>query len=304
MEEKYLVSIIIPVYNGSDYVMDAIKSAINQTYRYLEIIVINDGSNDNGLTKKAVEPFLQDERVKYIEKPNGGVSTVLNMGIEIFKGDFFNWLSHDDVLDPKSVELRLNKWIELGEDPNYIISTNTSYINKNGKKIFRAAAGSKNINNIYDILSSTINGCSLLIPRKAIEGHSFKEGMVYMPDYFLWAEMLEENRRIRLLNKKLTYNRVHDKQITTTRFELLIKDFGLFERRFIFPLVAQGEFKQIKKIIYAFTRRLSVRPFYKQYIDMYINILKENKKWNIFNSIHLFLDKCVSFLVKILRRIK
>ena len=68
--EKYLVSVIIPVYNGSDYVAKAIESAISQTYRNLEIIVVNDGSKDNGLTKEAVLPFLKDERVKYIEKPN------------------------------------------------------------------------------------------------------------------------------------------------------------------------------------------------------------------------------------------
>ena len=87
------VYIIIPVYNGSNYVAQAIESAINQTYKNIEIIIINDGSNDEGKTKAAVEPFLSDSRVQYIEKENGGVSSVLNLGLSLMKGDFFCWLS-------------------------------------------------------------------------------------------------------------------------------------------------------------------------------------------------------------------
>lgn len=302
--KNYLVSIIIPVYNGSNYVKSAIESAINQTYSNLEIIVINDGSKDDGATKKAVGPYLSDPRVKYIEKENGGVSSVLNLGIKTFKGDFFNWLSHDDVLDPKSVELRLKKWIDLGENKKIIVSTNTKYIGANGKKKFRAAAGSKNINNIYDILSSTINGCSLLIPREVIENHEFIVGMVYMPDYYLWATFINEGVRIRLLRKRLTCNRIHDKQITTTRMDLLVKDYGEFDKAFVMPLFENKEYRQLKRITYAFVRRLSVRPFYKTYIEKYIKTLKEHKKWNVFDSIHLCFDRCVSFAVKVLRRIK
>jgi len=304
MTDKYLVSIIIPVYNGSNYVAHALNSAVNQTYKNLEIIVINDGSNDNGLTKEAVKPFLKDPRVKYIEKENGGVSSVLNYGIEHFSGDFFVWLSHDDVFHPRSIELRIKKWIALGENKKYIISTNTKYINKDGKAKFRAAAGSKNINNVYDIVSSTINGCSLLIPREAIKGHSFIEGMVYMQDYFLWATLINEGVRIKLLKKKVTYNRVHDKQITSTRMDLLVRDFGKFDEAFIMPLFEKKEYRQIKRIVFAFTRRLSVRPFYKDYVEKYKANLKANKKWHIFDFLHIICDKCVCFAVKILRRIK
>lgn len=304
MDEKYLVSIIIPVYNGSDYVAHAIKSAVNQTYKNLEIIVVNDGSKDNGLTKEAVLPFLEDKRVKYIEKDNCGVSSVLNYGIEHFSGDFFVWLSHDDVFHPESIELRIKKWIALGENKKIIVSTKTKYINKDGKLKFRAAAGSKDINNIYDIVSSTINGCSLLIPKEVIKGHSFIEGMVYMQDYYLWATLINEGVRIKLLKKKVTYNRIHDKQITSSRMDLLVRDFGKFDETFIMPLFEKKEYRQIKKIVFAFTRRLSVRPFYKGYVAKYKSELKAHKKWNIFDSLHTICDSCICFAVKILRRIK
>ena len=302
--EKYLVSVIIPVYNGSDYVAKAIESAISQTYRNLEIIVVNDGSKDDGLTKEAVLPFLKDERVKYIEKPNGGVSSVLNYGIEHFNGDFFVWLSHDDVFDPRSIELRIQKWEKLGCNNKIIVSTKTKYIDKNGNKKFRVAANSKNVNNIYDILSSTINGCSLLIPRDAIKGHSFIQGMVYMQDYYLWAELINEGVRIRVVNKKVTFNRIHDKQITSTRMDLLIRDYGRFDEAFVMPLFEKKEYRQLKRIIFAFTRRLSVRPFYEDYIEKYRANLTVLKKWNIFDSLHVKCDLLVSKIVGILRGVK
>ena len=242
--------------------------------------------------------------MKYIEKPNGGVSSVLNYGIEHFNGDFFVWLSHDDVFDPRSIELRIQKWEKLGCNNKIIVSTKTKYIDKNGNKKFRVAANSKNVNNIYDILSSTINGCSLLIPRDAIKGHSFIQGMVYMQDYYLWAELINGGVRIRVVNKKVTFNRIHDKQITSTRMDLLIRDYGRFDEAFVMPLFEKKEYRQLKKIIFAFTRRLSVRPFYEDYIEKYRANLTVLKKWNIFDSLHVKCDLLVSKIVGILRGVK
>lgn len=303
MKKDYKVSIAMPVYNGSNYVGEAIKSALNQTYKNLEILVVNDGSTDDGLTRKAVEPFLSDTRVKYIEKENGGVSSVLNYCIEHFTGDFFVWLSHDDLIKENSIELKLKEWEKLGQNTKYLISTKTIYINGEGKKIFRAASKSKDVNNIYDILSSTINGCSLLIPREAIINYRFNEKMIYMQDYYVWASMINDGYKIKLLKKKLTYNRIHKKQITVNRFDLLVKDFDSFAVSFIDPLMDKKDYKQLKNIVFCLTRRFSVRPFYKEYRDKYLSFLKENKKWNIFNSAHLFFDSMISLVVKILRKL-
>jgi len=86
--------------------------------------------------------------------------------------------------------------------------------------------------------------------------------------------------------------------------DLLIKDFNEFDKAHIEPLLDKKDYKQLKKIIYAFTRRLSVRPFYKEYIDKYKSALKSKKKWNLLNSLHVICDLSVSCMVKLLRKLK
>ncbi|MDD4547058.1 MAG: glycosyltransferase family A protein, partial [Oscillospiraceae bacterium] len=93
-----LVSIVIPVYNGSNYLAEAVDSALAQTYKNIEIVVVNDGSNDEGATEKVAKSY--GDKIRYFSKENGGVSSALNLGIENMKGDYFSWLSHDDLYKP------------------------------------------------------------------------------------------------------------------------------------------------------------------------------------------------------------
>ena len=83
MTDAPLVSIIIPVYNGSDYLKEAIESALAQTYSNIEILVVNDGSCDDGKTEEIALSYK--DRIRYITKPNGGVSSALNLGIAQMK---------------------------------------------------------------------------------------------------------------------------------------------------------------------------------------------------------------------------
>ena len=100
IEERPKVSIVIPVYNGERYVRYAIDSALAQTYDNIEIIVVNDGSTDK--TDEIVKSY--GNKVRYIKKKNGGVSSALNMAIEKMKGEYFSWLSHDDTYEPTKIE--------------------------------------------------------------------------------------------------------------------------------------------------------------------------------------------------------
>src|SRR5437764_1349700 len=109
------VSIVIPVYNGGTYFEEALKSALAQTYPNVEIIVVNDGSTDEGKTHSIAQKYLS--KIKYFYQSNKGVAGALNTGIRQMTGEFFTWLSHDDMYLPEKTAAQIAFFHKLGK-PN------------------------------------------------------------------------------------------------------------------------------------------------------------------------------------------
>lgn len=105
--EQDLISIIVPVYNVEMYLEECVNSIINQTYKKLEIILVDDGSTDN--SSKICDNFAEkDNRIKVIHKENGGLSDARNAGIEIANGKFIQFIDSDDYIDLDMIELLYN----------------------------------------------------------------------------------------------------------------------------------------------------------------------------------------------------
>ena len=102
-----LISVIVPVYNTKKYLYRCFESIKNQSYKNLEIIIINDGSSDgsNILCEKFQQ---QDERVKIINQENQGLSAARNAGLKICKGDFVTFIDSDDAIENNFIEYLLN----------------------------------------------------------------------------------------------------------------------------------------------------------------------------------------------------
>lgn len=237
------VSIIIPVYNGSNYVSHAIDSALSQTYKNLEIIVVNDGSTDNGETERIVLSY--GDRVRYFAKENGGVSSALNYGISRMTGEYFSWLSHDDMYEESkiqdSVDL-LNKYGLTGKKciaftGGYYIDAHNKYI-KDFKTKFRKEriySGTESVECL--VKNGTINGCCMLIPKHAFENVAeFHEGLRYSQDALMWYRLFLDGYSLISDNKKNVMYRLHRKQASQNLrnlyehdslviAELLVEDF-------------------------------------------------------------------------------
>lgn len=104
MKSKVLISVIVPLYNKEQWIMRCILSIMNQSYQNIEILIINDGSTDNSL--KVVTTF-DDSRIKIFNKPNGGLSSARNYGIEKAKGEYIALIDADDEWETKHIELLL-----------------------------------------------------------------------------------------------------------------------------------------------------------------------------------------------------
>jgi len=106
IDDKILVSVIIPTYNRGKVLSKSILSVINQTHKQLEIIIIDDGSSDN--TESVVSAF-KDQRITFIRhKENKGVSAARNIGLRIARGNFIAFLDSDDVFLPEKIEKSLD----------------------------------------------------------------------------------------------------------------------------------------------------------------------------------------------------
>jgi glycosyltransferase involved in cell wall biosynthesis len=165
------VSIIIPVFNGSNYLKEAIDSALAQTYKNLEIIVVNDGSADN--TEEIALSF--GNKIRYFNKKNGGTATALNLGIRNMKGSYFSWLSHDDMYYPNKIARQIEELGKL-ENKNTIMMSDLDGIDENYKKIYQTnyiehlkQYPSRLKSKIHPVIYNQTHGCTLLIPKTCFD---------------------------------------------------------------------------------------------------------------------------------------
>jgi len=129
---KKKVSIIIPVYNVEAYLEECLHSIVNQTFRDMEIILIDDGSSDR--SPEIMKTFAEkDDRIKIITQPNSGVSAARNRGLRAASGEYFLFIDSDDTILFNTIETLYNQSIETKSN---LLLGNMIHIYTNGKEFF------------------------------------------------------------------------------------------------------------------------------------------------------------------------
>lgn len=203
------VSIIIPVYNGANFLKEAIDSALAQTYENIEIVVINDGSNDKGATEKIAKSY--GDKIRYFAKENGGVATALNLGIKKMTGEYFSWLSHDDLYYPNKIEKQVN-FLRAAKNQKVVLYSNYALLVEGRITPVINHHEMLSRKKKYSLLRGSVNGITLLIPKTIlVEMGIFKEDLRCTQDYEYWVRIQKKYDFVHT-EDILSVTRIHGKQ--------------------------------------------------------------------------------------------
>ena len=223
MDDK--ITVIVPVYNVENYLRKCLDSIIAQTYKNIEIIVVNDGSTD--ASGQICQEYTQiDNRIVYIEKENGGLSEARNVGLDKMTGSYVTFIDSDDWVELDYVEILYKKIIEYQAD----ISVGNYYsYNEDEETYYFHIYGDSYYEKVYDNISifenlyesqemksfALISACGKLYKAKLFDYLRFDKGKLGEDGYFNQKMYLSVNKVV-YLNKGLYAYRQRSGSITNT----------------------------------------------------------------------------------------
>lgn len=215
MEKNGLVSVVIPIYNSEKFLVQCIESVLNQTYKNIEIIAVNDGSTDNSL--KILEGY--SDKISIISQKNQGLASALNRGIDYMNGRWFKWFSPDDVMYPQTIETLVDVSKNLD---NNIVYSNWIIIDESGKVLRTFSESNYNRLNSFDfnvilLDGQQINVNTTLIPftifEKGLKMNQLIDPVLVDYEFFLRAGLLHKFQ-FHLIEKPLIKFRIHQSQLS------------------------------------------------------------------------------------------
>jgi glycosyltransferase involved in cell wall biosynthesis len=215
LQDNPEVSIVVPMYNSEHFVATTLNSLINQSFKNIEIIVVDDGSTDK--SKKIVDHFSYDRRLRYFHKENGGTGSALNFGHERARGKYVTWCSADNIYYPLFIEVLLEAIkAKSAENPRVqLVYSDFHFLRADGQPIKpvihnRPQTGADLIEG-YDV------GMSFLYTKELWD----KTGPYWdrICEDFHWVVRAAQHAEFGLVNAVLAGFRVHGGQITGSRQE-------------------------------------------------------------------------------------
>lgn len=190
-----LISIIVPIYNTEKYLRRCVNSILAQTYKKLEVILIDDGSSDRS-GNICDEYAAFDNRVKVLHIQNGGLSNARNQGLNLAKGEYIGFVDSDDYIHERTIEILYHNLVETKSDLSGIsyckfVDVNPKANLKNKQKIFK-----KNLflwflrdNHLYYV-------CRYLYPRSIVENVRFDRSMKIAEDQQFNFEICKKSKTV------------------------------------------------------------------------------------------------------------
>jgi len=210
MNAQPLISVIMPCYNSEKYIEQAIESILNQTYKNIELIVVDDCSTDNSF-ELAKGYSKRDQRVKcFKNKDNIGATKTLNRLIEKSRGQYIARMDPDDI----SFEDRIEKQYRLLIKQNYdVLGTNIIFIDSSGNRKSKRRY-SKNIGSVIKLENPLAHPTVLMKKNNLVIYGGYDEKFVTSQDYDLWLRLWSHGCKIGIVDEYCLYYRIHEDGIS------------------------------------------------------------------------------------------
>jgi glycosyltransferase involved in cell wall biosynthesis len=210
MKTHPLVSIIVPIYNTEKYLQQCLDSIVNQSYKELDVILINDGSKDQSLLI-AQDYAMKDPRIKLIDKDNEGVAATRNVGLKNAQGDFVLYVDSDDWIELDMVELLVSYSIK--HDASIVTCDNVSE-NKCDETYVRQFDEEQTITCFLHHRNLNGSLCTKLIKRSLLYDIYFDSTVGYGEDaLFFWQVLIKNHVGILFTNIQLYHYRINQNSI-------------------------------------------------------------------------------------------
>lgn len=202
------LTLLMTTYNCAEYISQAIKSVLKQTYKEYEFLIIDDGSDDN--TEEIINSF-NDSRIKFIKIKHSGKSIALNIGLNEAKYELISLCDADDIIHPQKIEKQIVQY----KDENDLIFTNTAYFRKN--KILFLQEINKESKSFYKkiVLHGQLNSSVLMNKNFILKNSGFNQELSAFEDYDLWLRILNKSN-IKIIPELLYYQRLRKNSLSTS----------------------------------------------------------------------------------------
>ena len=219
MDEK--ISVIVPVYNVEQYLERCVDSIINQTYKNLEIILVNDGSTDNS-GQLCDELAKKDDRIRVIHKKNGGLSDARNVGIDEAEAELVGFIDSDDYIDEDMYEVLINNLKAANADlsmcGHYDVYNNVPESQVSDKKTWELSP-QEAIKMVMEAKILSVTAVNKLYKKSLFSELKFEIEKI-AEDAFIMIKLLDKCNKIVATNEKKYYYVHRENSITTQKFSL------------------------------------------------------------------------------------
>jgi glycosyltransferase involved in cell wall biosynthesis len=224
------VSIVLPTYNGSMYIRQSIDSCLSQTYKNIELIIVDDGSSED--IEQIVRSY-NDDRIFYFRHSRSlGLPDALNTGFSHTMGKYLTWTSDDNFYDTKAIEVMV-KFLEENSKIDFVY-TNYYAVDENGKILESIMVDSPKVLDRKDCI-----GPCFLYKRKIYEKiGGYDSNFILVEDYEYWLRVREQFR-MQKLNEYLYFYRRHEESLSSQNKSALIEEQAAKASRKYIPLWAR-----------------------------------------------------------------